>query len=111
MNCENLPGQMSLFGYMESGGGFAGYGAVAYRLVNAQYWGVPQRRRRIYACADTGGKSAEEILFDRKGDGWNFEPCIPAGQTVAGIAGDGYRWHERMVETKHAGGGRAPPTH
>lgn len=89
-------------------GKFGGYGTVAYRLVNAQYWGVPQRRRRVYACCDTGGKSANEILFERKGDGWNFEPCIPAGQTVAGIAGDGYRWHERMVEAKPAGGGYDP---
>lgn len=91
-------------------GGHAGYGAVAYRLVNAQYWGVPQRRRRVYACCDTGGRSADKILFERKSHGWNFEPCIPAGQTVAGIAGDGYRWHERMVEAKPAGGGMTPPT-
>lgn len=91
-------------------GGHAGYGAVAYRLVNAQYWGVPQRRRRVYACCDTGGRSADKILFERKSHGWNFEPCIPAGQTVAGIAGDGYCWHERMVEAKPAGGGMTPPT-
>lgn len=91
-------------------GGHAGYGAVAYRLVNAQYWGVPQRRRRVYACCDTGGRSADQILFERKSHGWNFEPCIPAGQTVAGIAGDGYCWHERMVEAKPAGGGMTPPT-
>lgn len=82
----------------------------AYRLVNAQYWGVPQRRRRVYACCDTGGRSADQILFERKGHGWNFEPCIPAGKTVAGIAGDGYRWHERMVAAKPAGGGMTPPT-
>lgn len=85
-------------------GGYEGYGAVAYRLVNAQYWGVPQRRRRVYACCDTGGRSADQILFERKGHGWNFEPCIPAGQAVAGIAGDGYCWHERMVAAKPAGG-------
>ena len=89
-------------------GGFAGYGAVAYRLVNAQYWGVPQRRRRVYACCDTGGRSADQILFERKSHGWNFEPCIPAGQTVAGIAGDGYKWHERMVAAKSAGRGYDP---
>lgn len=91
-------------------GGFAGYGAVAYRLVNAQYWGVPQRRRRVYACCDTGGRSADQILFERKSNGWNFEPCVPAGKTVAGIAGDGYCWHERMVAAKPAGGGMTPPT-
>ena len=36
-------------------GGFAGYGEVAYRVVDAKYWGVPQRRKRVYAVADTGG--------------------------------------------------------
>ena len=85
-------------------GKFGSYGTVAYRLVNAQYWGVPQRRRRVYACCDTSGKSADQILFERKGHGWNFEPCIPAGQTVAGIAGDGYKWHERMVAAERTGG-------
>ena len=91
-------------------GGCAGYGAVAYRLVNAQYWGVPQRRRRIYAIADTRGESADQVLFERQGNGWHFEPRLPAGEEIAGIAGDGYRWHERMVEAKSAGGGMTPPT-
>ena len=74
--------------------------SVCWRVLDAQYWGVPQRRRRVYACCDTGGRSADQILFERKGHGWNFEPRIPAGQTVAGIAGDGYCWHERMVQSK-----------
>lgn len=89
-------------------GGCEGYGAVAYRLVNAQYWGVPQRRRRIYAIADTRGESADKVLFERQGNGWHFEPRFPAGEEIAGIAGDGYRWHERMVEAKSAGGGYDP---
>lgn len=89
-------------------GGYEGYGAVAYRLVNAQYWGVPQRRRRIYAIADTRGESADKVLFERQGNGWHFEPRFPAGEEIAGIAGDGYRWHERMVEAKSAGGGYDP---
>lgn len=89
-------------------GGYEGYGAVAYRLVNAQYWGVPQRRRRIYAIADTRGESADKVLFERQGNGWHFEPRFPAGEEIAGIAGDGYRWHERMVEAKPAGGGYDP---
>ena len=83
---------------------------IAWRVLDAQYWGVPQRRRRVYACCDTGGRSADKILFERKSHGWNFEPCIPAGQAVAGIAGDGYCWHERMVAAKPAGGGMTPPT-
>ncbi|WP_419054955.1 DNA cytosine methyltransferase [Gemmiger formicilis] len=88
------------------GGGFAGYGEVAYRVVDAKYWGVPQRRKRVYAVADTGGESANEILFDRKGDEWNFRPRLPAGKAVAGLADDCYCWHERMVQAKSSGGGK-----
>ena len=58
---------------------FANYGAVAYRIVNAQFWGVPQRRRRIYAICDTCGESAGVVVFERKGTQWNFDPCIPQG--------------------------------
>lgn len=86
-------------------GKFGGYGTVAYRLVNAQYWGVPQRRRRIYAIADTRGESADQVLFERQGNGWYFEPRLPAGEEIAGIAGDGYRWYERMVGRNFSGGG------
>lgn len=42
------------------GSGFS----LAWRTVDAQYWGVPQRRRRIYLVADFGGESAPEILFE-----------------------------------------------
>ena len=83
---------------------YGGYGAVAYRLVNAQYWGVPQRRRRIYAIADTRGESADKVLFERQGNGWHFEPRFPEGEEIAGIAGDGYRWHESMVGRNFSGG-------
>lgn len=84
---------------------YGGYGAVAYRLVNAQYWGVPQRRRRIYAIADTRGESADKVLFERQGNGWHFEPRFPEGEEIAGIAGDGYRWYESMVGRNFSGGG------
>ena len=87
---------------------YGGYGAVAYRLVNAQYWGVPQRRRRIYAIADTRGESADKVLFERQGNGWHFEPRFPEGEEIAGIAGDGYRWYERMVGRNFSGGGYDP---
>jgi site-specific DNA-cytosine methylase len=40
--------------------------SVAYRLHDAQFWGVPQRRKRISLVADFGGESAPEILFERK---------------------------------------------
>jgi hypothetical protein len=41
--------------------------SVAYRVHDAQYWGVPQRRKRIALVADFGGLTAPEILFERKG--------------------------------------------
>ncbi len=40
--------------------------SVAYRVFDAQHWGVPQRRRRIYLVADLTGESAGEILFKRE---------------------------------------------
>ena len=41
--------------------------SVAWRVFDAQFWGVPQRRRRIALVADFGGDTAPEILFERKG--------------------------------------------
>ena len=41
--------------------------SVAWRVHDAQFWGVPQRRRRIALVADFGGLSAPEVLFERKG--------------------------------------------
>ena len=41
--------------------------SLAYRVLDAQYWGVPQRRRRIYLVADFRGGRAREILFEREG--------------------------------------------
>ena len=87
---------------------FADYGAVAYRIVNAQFWGVPQRRRRIYAICDTCGESAGVVVFERKGTQWNFDPCIPqGGGEVAGLTADCYSWHDRMVASKPSAGGGA----
>ncbi len=36
---------------------------TAWRVLDAQYWGVPQRRKRIYLIGDFGGQRAGEILF------------------------------------------------
>jgi DNA (cytosine-5)-methyltransferase 1 len=41
--------------------------SIAYRVFDAQYWGVPQRRRRIYLVADFGSECADQILFEREG--------------------------------------------
>ena len=41
--------------------------SVAYRLLDAQFWGVPQRRARIFLVADLGGEGAGDILFKSEG--------------------------------------------
>ena len=41
--------------------------SIAWRLHDAQFWGVPQRRKRIALVADFGGMCAPEILFEREG--------------------------------------------
>lgn len=88
--------------------GGAGFGPVAYRLVNSQFWGIPQRRRRIYALCDTCGRTADEILFERPGDEWYFDPRVPQGKEIAGLAGDCYTWHDRMVESAGIKDGTVP---
>ena len=41
--------------------------SIAWRVYDAQYWGVPQSRKRIYLVADFGSERAGEILFEREG--------------------------------------------
>ena len=57
--------------------------SLAYRVFDAQYWGVPQRRRRIYLVADFRGGCAREILFERQGLRGYFETGGEAWQAVA----------------------------
>lgn len=52
----------------ENAGRIMGEGfSIAWRLLDAQYWGVPQRRQRIYLVADFDGGSAGKILFESEG--------------------------------------------
>lgn len=58
--------------------------SVAWRVHDAQFWGVPQRRRRISLVADFGGGTAHEILFERKSVSGDPEPGTEAGQGTPG---------------------------
>ena len=52
----------------ENAGRIMGDGySVAWRLLDARYWGIPQRRQRIYLVADFDGGSAGKILFESEG--------------------------------------------
>lgn len=57
--------------------------SLAYRVFDAQYWGVPQRRRRIYLVADFRGERAKEILFERKGLRGDIEESRTQGKGTA----------------------------
>ncbi len=63
--------------------------SVAWRVCDAQFWGVPQRRRRIALVADFGGAAAPEILFERKSLLGNIRPSAAQGQTVTTRFGGG----------------------
>lgn len=53
---------------------------VAWRVLDAQYWGVPQRRNRIFLVADFTGKRAGKILF--------VEPSLPRNTETGGETGE-----------------------
>ena len=63
--------------------------SIAWRVHDAQFWGVPQRRKRIALVADFGGLSAPEVLFERKGLSGNLEPGGAEGQGAAAGAESG----------------------
>ena len=57
--------------------------SIAWRVLDAQFWGVPQRRRRIALVADFGGHSAHEILFVRKSLHGHSQPSQPQRKATA----------------------------
>lgn len=67
------------------GGGFS----IAWRVFDAQFWGTPQRRRRIALVADFGGRCAPEVLFERKSVPGDSEPGRTEGKAAAGTAAEG----------------------
>lgn len=71
--------------------------SVAYRTFDAQYWGVPQRRRRIYLIADFRGGRAGEILFKREGLRGHTAQSGTQGQEIAGDIGNGIKADDRAV--------------
>ena len=67
--------------------------SVAYRVLDAQFWGVPQRRKRIYLVADFAGGSAFDILFKSEG--------------LSGYTPQGFRSWQRTAGGASAGIGAA----
>ena len=67
--------------------------SVAYRVLDAQGWGVPQRRKRIYLVADFAGQSAPKVLFESEG--------------VSGYSAAGFRAWQRTASGAESGTGTA----
>lgn len=63
--------------------------SIAWRTMDAQYWGVPQRRLRISLVIDFTGGCAGEILFEPESLRGHFAPGITPGQATAGAVGNG----------------------
>lgn len=86
---ENVPGVLSSnrgrdFASLLRGLAELGYG-FAYRVLDAQYFGVAQRRRRVFVVACLGDwRSAAAVLFERDSLCGNPAPSREARQTVAG---------------------------
>ena len=55
--------------------------SVAWRVYDAQYWNVPQRRKRIFLVADFGGRTAPQILFE--------QDCLPRNSAAGEEARQG----------------------
>ena len=63
--------------------------SIAWRLLDAKFWGVPQRRKRIFLVADFGGQCAGQILFECGGLSRDFRQGKPQRQENGCVAGNG----------------------
>lgn len=77
--------------------------SIAWRILDAQYWGVPQRRRRIFLVADFGGQSAPEVLLKREGLSRHL---AKSSETREGIATDVERSIDKTVYDNHGNDSR-----
>lgn len=106
---ENVPGVLSIdggrvFGAFLGGLGQLGYG-FAYRVLDAQYFGVPQRRRRVFVVGHLGSwQRAAAVLFERHSMSGHPAPRREKGQgvahDVAPCLGASGRDFERAGETR-----------
>lgn len=84
-------------GRWSKAGAIAGNGwSLAWRQLDAQYWGVPQRRKRIALVADFGGQRAAEILFERTSLSRNPDESIKTWEAFTRTSGASVAGHDRI---------------
>ena len=81
--------------------------SIAWRVLDAQFWGVPQRRRRIALVADFGGQSAPEILFVSQSLSGDIEPSEPKRKATSpdaprGIGADDRKAGDNQMATAYS---------
>lgn len=92
---ENVPGLLSSnggrdFAAILSGLVELGYG-VCWRVLDAQYFGVAQRRRRVFIVGHLGDGRAAQVLFERESGALDSAPSREKGQNIAGtLAADAH---------------------
>lgn len=85
-------------GRWSKAGAIAGNGwSLAWRQLDAQYWGVPQRRKRIALVVDFAGRRAGEILFERESLQGHPDQSIPTWQKVAGTPSNDSSGNDRVA--------------
>lgn len=70
--------------------------SLAWRTMDAQHWGVPQRRLRISLVLDLTGGRAGEVLFEPEGLRGHFAPGVTPGQATAGAVENGAGTADRV---------------
>lgn len=82
----SIPRPSGRGGRWSKAGAIAGNGwSLAWRQLDAQYWGGPQRRKRIALVVDFAGQRAGEILFERTSLSRHPDSRIPAWKEIAGL--------------------------
>ena len=93
----SIPRPSGRGGRWSKAGAIAGNGwSLAWRQLDAQYWGVPQRRKRIALVVDFGGQRAAEILFERTSLSRNPDESIKTWEAFTRTSGASVAGHDRI---------------